>query len=60
MYTNVNAVSTTTRSLSLTCTDVTNDRGDTPLDLAVQRRHTKVIEYLKSVRTPEPGMCVLY
>ena len=63
MYTNVNAVSTTTRSLSLTCTDVTNDDGNTPLDLAVQFGRTEVIEYLKSVRkasTPEPGMCVLY
>ncbi len=63
MYTNVNAVSTTTRSLSLTCTDVTDDDGNTPLDLAVQFDRTEVIEYLKSVRkasTPEPGMCVLY
>ncbi len=60
MYTNVNAVSTTTRSLSLTCTDVTNDDGQTPLDVAAQRRHTEVSEYLKSVQKPEPGMCVLY
>ncbi len=47
----------------LTCTDVTNDYGKTPLDWAVQRGHTEVSEYLKSVRkpsTPEPGMCVLY
>ncbi len=62
MYTNVNAVSTTTRSLSLTCcTDVTDDGGETPLDYAVQKGHTEVSEYLKSVRkpsTPEPGMCV--
>ncbi len=60
MYTNV---STTTRSLSLTCTDVTDYAGDTPLDLAVLGGCTEVIEYLKSVRkasTPEPGMCVLY
>ncbi len=60
MYTNV---STTTRSLSLTCTDVTSDAGKTPLDYAVQLSRTEVIEYLKSVRkasTPEPGMCVLY
>ncbi len=63
MYTNVNAVSTTTISLSLTCTDVTNDDGETPLDFAVQEGCTEVSEYLKSLRkpsTPEPGMCVLY
>ncbi len=63
MYTNVNAVSTTTRSLSLTCTDVTSDDGETPLDVAVQYGRTEVSEYLKSLRkpsTPEPGMCVLY
>ncbi len=30
----VNAVSTTTRSLSLTCPDVTDVGGNTPLDLA--------------------------
>ncbi len=55
MYTNVNA--------DLSCTDVTNDYGLTPLDVAVQYGCTEVIEYLKSVRkasTPEPGMCVLY
>ena len=51
----VNAVSTTTRSLSLTCPGVTDDRGNTPLDLAVRRRKTEVADYLKS--TPEPGMC---
>ncbi len=47
----------------LSCTDVTNDYGQTPLDVAVQFGHTEVSEYLKSVRkpsTPEPGMCVLY
>ena len=54
----VNAVSTTTRSLSLTCLDVTDDDGKTPLDKAVQRRHTEVADYLKPlVSTPEPGMC---
>ncbi len=63
MYTNVNAASTTTRSLSLTCTDVTNDGGKTPLDVAVQFGCTEVSEYLQSLRkpsTPEPCMCVLY
>ncbi len=57
----VNAISTTTRSLSLTCPDVTDDAGETPLDLAVrygQRGHTEVADYLKPlVSTPEPGMC---
>ncbi len=53
MYTNVNAVSTTTRSLS---TDVTNDHGETPLDMAVLGGHTEVSEYLRKPSTPEPGM----
>ena len=54
----VNALSTTTRSLSLTCLDVTDDRGKTPLNMAVRRGNTEVIDYLKSVvSTPEPGMC---
>ena len=51
-------VSTTTRSLSLSCTDVTNDDGETPLDTAVWWEKTEVADYLKSlVSTPEPGMC---
>ena len=51
-------VSTTTRSLSFTCPDVTDDDGDTPLDMAVMMSHTEVADYLKSVvSTPEPGMC---
>ncbi len=46
------------KSLSLTCLDVTNDNGRTPLDLAVRRGNTEVADYLKSVvSTPEPGMC---
>ena len=69
----VNAVSTTTRSLSLTCPDVTDVNGKTLLDDAVECRHTEVevadmavlcrctevINYLKSHQpsTPEPGMC---
>ena len=55
----VNAVSTTTRSLSLTCPDVTDEDGDTPLDKAVQLGRTEVINYLQSLQpsTPEPGMC---
>ncbi len=54
----VNALSTTTRSLSLTCLDVTDDRGKTPLNTAVWCGHTEVADYLKSVvSTPEPGMC---
>ncbi len=54
----VNAISTTTRSLSLTCPDVTNNDGRTPLDWAVQEGHTEVADYLKPlVSTPEPGMC---
>ena len=55
----VNDVSTTTRSLSLTCPDVTDDDGRTPLDLAVEWRYTEVINYLRSLppSTPEPGMC---
>ncbi len=54
----MNAVSTTTRSLSLTCPDVTDDDGDTPLDVAVGWGKTEVADYLKSVvSTPEPGMC---
>ena len=53
-----NAVSTTTRSLSLTCLDVTNDEGETPLDWAVEWGMTEVADYLKPlVSTPEPGMC---
>ncbi len=47
----------------LSCTDVANDYGKTPLDVAVQLGYTEVSEYLKSLRkpsTPEPGMCVLY
>ncbi len=51
-------VNATTRSLSLTCPDVTDDNGYTPLDRAVECRHTEVADYLKSVvSTPEPGMC---
>ena len=51
-------VNTTTRSLSLTCLDVTDDYGRTPLDVAVRYGRTKVADYLKSVvSTPEPGMC---
>ena len=55
----VNAVSTTTRSLSLTCPDVTDDAGRTPLDWAVLYSRTEVVEYLQSLQpsTPEPGMC---
>ena len=54
----VNAVSTTTRSLSLTCLDVTDVIGKTPLDKAVWYGRTEVADYLKSVvSTPEPGMC---
>ena len=54
-----NAVSTTTRSLSLTCLDVTNDAGETPLDWAVERGYPEVADYLKSLKpsTPKPGMC---
>ena len=56
----VNDVSTTTRSLSLTCPDVTDDYGETPLDYAVLCRHTEVINYLQCLQpsTPEPGMCL--
>ena len=56
----VNDVSSTTRSLFLTCPDVTDKDGDTPLDYAVGWRYTKVIDYLKSHQpsTPEPGMCL--
>ena len=55
----VNDVSTTTRSLSLTCPDVTDDWGRTPLDEAVEWRCTEVIDYLKSLQpsTPKAGMC---
>ena len=55
----VNNVSTTTRSLSLTCPDVTDVFGKTPLDKAVLCRCTEVIDYLRSIQpsTPEPGMC---
>ena len=55
----VNDVSTTTRSLSLTCPDVTNDYGETPLDVAVWCDCTEVADYLRSLQpsTPEPGMC---
>ena len=53
-----NAVSTTTRSLSLTCLDVTDEDGWTPLNAAVLWGNTEVADYLKSVvSTPEPGMC---
>ncbi len=56
----VNAVSTTTRSLSLTCPDVTNDDGKTPLDWAVLFGHTEIVDYLQSLQpsTPKPGMCL--
>ena len=52
-------VSTTTTSLSLTCLDVTDDKGRTPLDWAVLSGRTGVADYLKSQKpsTPEPGMC---
>ena len=54
----VNDVSTTTRSLSLTCLDVTANAGRTPLDMAVRWGKTEVADYLKPlVSTPEPGMC---
>ena len=55
----VNDVSTTTRYLSLTCPDVTDDNGRTPLDLAVLLGRTEVINYLQCLQpsTPEPGMC---
>ena len=54
-----NAVSNTTRSLSLTCLDVTDNGGETPLDLAVEYGRTEVADYLKSQKpsTPEPSMC---
>ena len=56
----VNAVSTTTRSLSLTCLDVTDNGGETPLDSAVRYGRTEVADYLKSVvSTPEPGIVSL-
>ncbi len=54
----VNAVSTTTRSLSLLCPGVTDNRGKTPLDLAVKWNKTEVINYLQTLSTPEPGVCV--
>ena len=56
----VNAVSTTTRSLSLTCSDVTDKYGKTPLDLAVDLGRTEVADYLRSLQpsTPKPGMCL--
>ena len=51
-------VNATTRSLSLTCPDVTDDTGKTPLDTAVLYGRTEVADYLKSVvSTPEPSMC---
>ena len=56
----VNAVSTTTISLSLTCPDVTDEDGETPLDYAVDEGRTEVVDYLQSIRkpsTPEAGMC---
>ena len=54
-----NDVSTTRRSLSLTCLDVTDDNGMTPLGYAVGLGKTEVADYLKSQKpsTPEPGMC---
>ncbi len=56
----VNDVSTTTRSLSLTCPDVTDDDGNTPLDLAVLCGRTEVVDYLQSLQPsiPKPGMCL--
>ena len=55
----VNDVSTTTRSLSLTCPDVTDNTGKTPLDWAVHWGHTEVADYLQSLQpsTPKAGMC---
>ena len=50
----VNAVSTTTRPLSLTCPDVTDIDDKTPVKLAEERGHTKVADYLKSVRRNTP------
>ena len=56
----VNDVSTTTRSLSLTCSDVTDVLGRTPLDVAVDWGHTEVADYLQSLQpsTPKAGMCL--
>ena len=56
----VNDVSTTTRSLSLTCPDVTTNVGKTPLDWAVGFGYTEVVECLQSIQpsTPKPGMCL--
>ncbi len=56
----VNAVSTTTRSLSLTCPDVTDRYGRTPLDWAVEYGSTEVADYLQSLQpsTPKAGMCL--
>ncbi len=56
----VNDVSTTTRSLSLTCPDVTDDDGNTPLDWAVEWKRTEVVDYLQSLQPsiPKPGMCL--
>ena len=55
----VNDVSTTTRSLSLTCPDMTDDHGRTPLDKTVLFGRTEVADYLRSLQpsTPKPGMC---
>ncbi len=55
---NVLSVLLYTRSLSLTCPDVTDEDGKTLLDWAVAYGHTEVADYLKPlVSTPEPGMC---
>ncbi len=50
-------------TLSLTCPDMTDIGGKTPLDVAVEYGHTEVVDYLKSLQKPstsELGMCVLY
>ena len=55
----ISIVSTTTRSLSLTCPDVTSMAGRSPLDTAVRWGRTEVVDYLQSLRkpsAPEPGM----
>ncbi len=40
------------RKLPYACAGVTDARGKTPLDYAIQEGHTATIEYLQSLRAP--------
>ena len=43
-------------SILTTSTDITDDTGSTPLDLARLRGHTNICDYLISIPSKQPGM----